>query len=419
MELSGKQQVRSTKGETMRPEEFASLSKAEQDALIAQVQKTDKAVEKIVQDEKGQPISMKDFEDRIKGVMEGFIKGMTSVDRKHFMFPGIGDDKHMADDLTPQGKYGKMRMFLKALVGKNVQVLNAMHQESATKANLSEGTTTAGGFLVPEEFKAEILRLQPIYGVIRGESRILPMAFDVVNIPAANGEVTAHWINEAAAVHSTDPTFRQVTLTINKLGSIPQVTNELLADANVGILDYLAMTIAEQFSKEEDNQGFNGTGSPFVGILGATGVPESTHAGGAVALSYQDIVRCTGQLYTNALSNAKFYFHRTVVANIRGLITTAGAPIFPITADAIGPYPIVQSEILPNSASATATAYGVFGDLRRGLIMGERGSIAMKLTEEGTVGGNNLFEKDMSALRVIERVALGVALPSSFLTIAG
>jgi HK97 family phage major capsid protein len=404
----------------MNAEQFLKLSKAEQDALIAQVDKINKGVEQIVQAEVGQEkLTMKQFEEKMEAVVEKFIKGMTPVDKKHFMFPGIGDDKTMADDLSAQGKFAKTKKFFAALIGKNTTVLNQLHSEVATKANLNEGTTTAGGFLVPEEFKAEILRLQPLYGVIRQNVRIMPMAYDVVNIPVANQEVTASWVNEGAQITSTDPTFRQVTLTINKLASIPQVTNELLADANVSVIEFLAMTIAEQFAKEEDRQGFNGTGSPFVGALSATGVPQGTHVGGAIALSYGDLSRFTGQLYSNAKQNAKFYFHRSMIARIQGLITTAGAPIFGATAGNVFGYPIVDTEILPSDAAATGTNYGLFGDLRRGMIMGERNGMTMKITEEGTVGGNNLFEKDMAALRVIERVTMGVVLPSSFLTIKG
>lgn len=404
----------------MTADEFLKLSKHEQDLLISKMGDVQEAAKKIADQEIGMSkMTMKEFETKMEGVCEKLIKGMTPVDRKHFMFPGIGDNAQMADDLTPQGKFYKTKKFFSALSGKDAKVLNAMHAEVATKANLSEGTTTAGGFLVPEEFKAEVLRLQPLYGVIRQNVRIMPMAYDIVNIPVADREVTASWVNEAAQITSTDPTFRQVTLTINKLASIPQVTNELLADANVSVIEFLAMTIAEQFAKAEDQQGFNGTGSPFVGALFATGVPQGTHVGGAIALSYGDIARFTGSLYANALGNAKFYFHRSMIARVQGLITTAGAPIFGATTNSLFGYPLVNTEILPSDATVTGTNYGLFGDLRRGMIMGERGSMTMKITEEGTVGGNNLFEKDMAALRVIERVALGVCLPSSFLTIKG
>jgi HK97 family phage major capsid protein len=210
-------------------------------------------------------------------------------------------------------------------------------------------------------------------------------------------------------------------LTIKKLASIPKVTNELLADANVQVISYLSELIAEQFAKAEDDQLFNGSGSPFVGCLQATGVPSRAQAGGtaAVSLSYQDLINATGDIYTNALSNAKFYFNRTMGAHIRGLITTAGAPIFSNTAQEIAGFPIVLAEMLPikTNAAAASTAYAIFGDLRKGVAIGERGSITMKISDQATVNSDNLFEKDMVALRAIERFTLGVVLPSSFLKI--
>ena len=108
-----------------------------------------------------------------------------------------------------------------------------------------------------------------------------------------------------------------------------------------------------------------------------------------------------------------------MIAHVRSLITTAGAPIFGgLANDALG-YPMVNTEVMATRAAATGTVFGIFGDLRRGLAMGERGSMTMKLGEEGTVGANNLFEKDLVALRVIERVAMGVLLPSSVLKLKG
>lgn len=402
----------------MKPEEFAGLSKAQQDLLIKKYSEIDDITKQIAKDDEGKKqLTMPEMEDMIKGVMEGYMKRMTPVDKKFFQFPGVGTD--IQDDTTPKGKFAKTRRFMKALIGKDMQVANAMHQEVATKANLSEGTTTAGGFLVPEEFVAEILRLAPEYGVIRSQARIIPMKYDVINIPAAGTTLqSAIWTNEAASIKQTDPTFRQVTLTINKLAALPKVTNELLADADVSVIQYLAEIIAEAFAKEEDNQAFNGSGAPFVGVLQATGAPTSPQAGGTAAqsLSYQDLVLATGDIYSNALSNAKFYFNRSMNAHIRALITTAGAPIFGATAKEIAGYPIVDTEMLPMKPNAVAasTAYAIFGDLRKGVAMGERGSMTMKISEEATVDSDNLFEKDMAALRMIERVALGVLLPSAF-----
>lgn len=401
----------------LNQEEFSKLSKEQQQELLKKMGEVQELCKLAgAADEGFKQLSMKELEDKVKEVAQKHIQSMTAVDKKFFAFPGIGK---ITDDVTPLGKWGKTQMFLKALAGADVQLLRTMHDEVRTKANLSEGTTTAGGFLVPEEFKAEVLRIAAEYGVIRRECRMIPMAYDVVNIPAAGTtDQSAIWTNEAAQIKQTNPTFRQVVLTINKLAALPKVTNELLADANVDVITYLAQLIGEAFAKEEDNQGFNGIGSPFVGALSATGVPTSPHAGGTAAqsLSYQDLINATGNIYTNATGNAKFYFNRSMGAHIRGLITTAGAPIFSSVAQEIAGYPLVIAEALPFKANAAAagTAYAIFGDLRKGLAMGERGSITMKISDQATVDSDNLFEKDMAALRMIERIAIGVLLPSAF-----
>jgi HK97 family phage major capsid protein len=296
-----------------------------------------------------------------------------------------------------------------------------MHEEQRVLKNLSEGTTTAGGFLVPEEFRAEIVRLAPIYGVIRRDARVIPMRYDTLNIPAAGTQdQTATWTNESSTIASTDPTFRQLTLTINKLAAIPSVTNELLDDANVDVLNYLAMIIAEAFASEEDNQGFNGTGSPFVGLLEATGVPTTPLASGTSmeSLSYPDLVKASHNIYDNATIGAKYYFHRSMLGHLRSRISTTGSPILLPNQTELAGYPFVSAERLPGTSHASASVgtfpFAIFGNLSRALAMGERGSMTLKLGTEGTVGANNLFEQDMVALRVIERIAMGVLLPSAF-----
>lgn len=403
-------------------EEFEKLTPEQQKALMDQVKKIqDDQLELKKAETKLPQLSMKELEDVCKGVMDNMIKRMTPVDKKYFALPGIGNDPKLLDDLSPQAKGIKFKAFCRALIGGDRQTLVKMSDDVAKVRNLSEGTTTAGGFLVPEEFRAEIQRLEPLYGVIRANARIIPMAFDTINIPAAGStRQSANWTNEAAQILQTDPTFRQLTLTINKLASLPVVTSELLSDANVDVMNYLAMIIAEEFGKQEDIQGFNGTGSPFVGVLNATGVPTTPHAGGTsvLSLSYPDIVKATTSIYTNAAAGSKFYFHRTVIGHIRSLITTTGAPIMGATADSVAGYPLVAAEVLPNTnLAASLGTYAIFGNLNRGLAFGERGSITMDIGREGTVASNNLFEKDMVALRVIERVSMGVLLPSAFVKI--
>lgn len=399
----------------MTREDFDKLTSEEKEQYLANVESIQKQQEKLANDEKGlSKLSMKDFENKIKGTVEDMIKPMTKVDRKFFAFPGIG---YVDGDQSAEGKFDKTKRFLKALVGGDVVTARHMSEEVRVKANLSEGTAGSGGYLVPEEFKAEILRLAPVYGVIRANSRMIPMASDTMLIPAAGGtNQSAIWTNEAAQILQTNPNFEQVTLTIKKLAAIPKVTNELLADANVDVIRYLAELIAEAFAKEEDNQGFLGTGSPFVGVCSSTGSPSRAVCASTISsLSYPDLIQVTGDIYANAISGAKFYLHRSVIAMIKAITTTTGAPLFTSNMADIFGFPLVNTEAVRSVSTMGAsdgTCFGVFGDLRRGYAMGERGSITMAISSDATVDSDNMFEKDMVALRAIERVAMGVLLPS-------
>lgn len=401
----------------MRQEEFDALPKEQKEQILAAAEKLVEDQKRIAAEEGGiKAMTMKDFEGKVKGIIEDLIKPMTRVDRKYFALPGIG---FIDDNVSPEGKFGKMKKFLQALSRNDVSVARQISEEVRIKANLSEGSTTGGGYLVPEEFKAEILRLAPTFGVIRRECRIIPMAYDIMNIPASGAtDQSALFTNEAAQILQTNPNFGQVTLTINKLAAIPKVTNELLADANVDVIQYLAEQIAWAFAKAEDNQGFLGTGSPFMGLCESTGSPLRAMVGGTAGqLSYPDLVVATGDIYSNVLEGAKFYLHRSIIARLKAIVTTAGAPVFPLPMNDVVGYPLVSCEgcrSVATMGTSDGTTYGIFGNVRMGYAMGERGSITMKISDQATVDSDNLFEKDMVALRMIERIAMAVLLPSAW-----
>ncbi len=171
----------------MTQEEFKKLPANEQLAILKQLEHFSKlAKEHEAADSLLPQMNMKDFEEKIKGIMEAQIRTMTPADKRHFAFPGIGTDKSLMDRIDPEAKFAKTQLFLRALAGGETQVLKDMDKVARTKANLSEGTASAGGFLVPEEFKAEILRLVPMYGVMRANARMIPMMSDVAHIPVSN-----------------------------------------------------------------------------------------------------------------------------------------------------------------------------------------------------------------------------------------
>jgi HK97 family phage major capsid protein len=406
----------------MTHEEFLKLPKADQDAILAKSEEIQKTLE--ADKSTAKPINKDEMTEIMNMAMEKNFAKMTPIDKKYLAFPGV--DPKTIDNQTDTGKFIKMTKFLNAMVKKDVQVLQTMSDDVRKKAAYgNEATGSEGAYLVPEEFASEVLRLAVDYGVARKDCRKVPMRYDTMNFPAAGTTVaSAHWTNEASQIYGTFPDFKQVILTIKKLATLPKMSSELLRDSNVDVQTYLQMLIAQAFAKQEDTQCFCGVGAPFVGAMNATGIGTYTHIGGSaiVCLSYTDLALIPANMYPMAQNGAKYYFHRSIMYNLMSIVTSAGAPIFPQTGvnQAFG-YPIQYTEVLPgltHTAAATDnTTYAIFGNFGMGMLMGERGGLEMKLIEEGTVGADNLAEKDLVALRVIERICFGVALPSCFISI--
>lgn len=350
-------------------------------------------------------LSMDDFDALIASTIEKHIKGMGAVERKHGIFPYVDEKKQLA-----QSKFENAKEFLKALYGR----------DSATLKSLSEGTDSEGGYLVPDEFTAEILRLAEDFGVFRANARVLPMSKKLRDIPVLTTGVSATIVGESTQITESDAVFGNAQLVAKKLGAITAMSNELIADASVPIVQYLAEIFAEAIAGLEDTQGFqgSGSGSNFTGALIASGVNTVTMGSTKTAftdVTYDNLVDVMTSVKSGALQNAKWYMHRTVWANILKLEDTAGQKIAVQSVlngnqGLLLGYPVRLVEKMPaNADTAVSTSFILFGDLRRACLLGDRQEITLGVSQDATIGSNNLFEKNMSGIRVLERVGIVTA----------
>lgn len=135
----------------------------------------------------------------------------------------------------------------------------------------NEGTNTAGGYLVPHQFEADLIDLREMYGVFRANAKIVPMSSDTRSDPRRTGGLTAYWGAESEAMTASDKSWDRVNLTAKKMYVYSKVTAELSEDAVVSMADDLASEIAYAFATKEDAAGFTGDGtSTYGGIVGVT-----------------------------------------------------------------------------------------------------------------------------------------------------
>lgn len=314
------------------------------------------------------------------------------------------------------------------------------HKDSSALAQfkaMTEGTGSAGGFVVPEEFAAEVFRVVEDFGLVPKLARKFPMGSDTLNIPRLSSSVAVYWAGETGSTTPSQAVFEQVVMQAKTLSGITPMSNELLADANVSVVDLLVSLFAEAIAGELDNQGFNGVGAPFTGILSDAGVTVYTPATGNSTFtlcSTPDNVRTLiSKIKPWALQGAAFVMHRTVwalfqtakastsgnyfLSTFNPVMSGAQAQGFPLAmAGTMWGYPVYLSDKMP-TATAVSTKYVIFGNLGN-LFMGTRADMSVDISKEATVGGFNLFQQNMSAVRVTTRLALAVGLPSAFACLA-
>lgn len=329
---------------------------------------------------------------------------------------------------TKQAADEKIAKFIKSVKIGDSKTLDEMGIKAMT-----EGTDSAGGFLVPQELYNEIIRIAEDFGYARKFGR----KFNLSSPAAINAEassVSVTWPGEGGDGTESQPVLKQLRLEPKTLMGISTQSNELLADANTSVVDYLTLLFAEAFAGEEDNQAFNGVGTPFTGVLQHDDVSEVVMGSGStdfVDVTIDNLIDMRAQVKSSVLPTCGYWMHRTVWAaiqkiteNSRHVLTYTNPQVVmsgPTQLRALAPvgaidqYPVYLSDKMPSvSDTAVSTPFIIFGSMERGLFFGDRQQVAMAISEHATVGSNNMFTQNKSAVRMTERVAIGVGLPAAF-----
>lgn len=361
----------------------------------------------------------------VKEAVDAQVKELgVSIDQKFAKFgPAVS-----VEDIKAMEWKAKTAKFIKAVYNKDREELSTFRKA------MNEGTGSAGGFVVPEEFSAEVFRIVEDFGLVAKMATRITMGSDTMNIPTVSSSVSISYPGEATAGTESQPVLAQVQLLAKTCVGLTAMSNELLADANVSVVDLLATLFAEAIAGEVDDQGLTGTGSPFTGLLGNASVTAVQMTGGkdtfaeATLGDYRDLITAVKPW---ALQGAGYIMHRTIWGNIQKLRTADttgdyfGASTNPVivgvpqgypsaTAGFLWGYPVYLSDKMPAlTDTAVATKFVIFGNLKH-VFYGVRQEIAVDTFNSGTVGTINLIDQNMSGVRVIARHAIAVGLPTAF-----
>ena len=297
------------------------------------------------------------------------------------------------------------KQWLRALAQQRQGNPEAMSKVQAQIRAMGESTNSGadGGYLVPEEFSTLVITKKSAIAKMRKFATVIPMVTDKLHVPYDNNNTAPTWESENSNPTPSDASFAEITLTPYKLKVLSVVSNELLADANVSIINYLAEQFARTMAAEEDKQFFTGNGSSKPTGLRSLSVTSVTQAG--ASLAYSDVLKLFMALPEQYRANATFATSPTGIQLLMGLVDDQHRPIFMPSWEAGKPAtlfgrPLIEVADWPTNltvGSASNTTEIWFGDLST-YVVGDRQALEMSISTE------RYFEYDQTALKAILRV---------------
>jgi HK97 family phage major capsid protein len=235
----------------------------------------------------------------------------------------------------------------------------------------SKGTTTDGGFTIPQGFGGKVIEkmltvgpcLDPnVVNLIRTDTNA-DIPFPIENA-RANGTATA----EAAVFGDSSPTFSQKTLKAYKYGTIVLASEELLNSEDAGLQDYLARNMGVAVGTAVNSiltLGTAGNVPEGVSHAAGSGVTGSTAVAGVPTYeNLVDLVHSVDSLYASQPSTG-FMLRRSTLGSIRKIKDGNGTYIFVPAANQSMPSTLLGYSVYENpyvAAVGTAAKSILFGD---------------------------------------------------------
>jgi len=275
----------------------------------------------------------------------------------------------------------------------------------------------AGGFLVPEVLRAELLRVALETAVVRPRARVIPMDSARVPFPAIDstshassvfGGITGTWTEESGTIGETEAKFGRVVLQACKLATMCDVPNELLSDSIISFAALIEQLLPEAISWYEDTAFMtgNGVGQPL-GVLNSAALVTVTKETGQVAdtIVWENLVKMYSRMLPSSLGRAVWVANGDCFPELATMalsVGTGGSAIW-LNNGVQGPpssilgRPLILTEKVPTIGGAGSGKDISFIDFGYYLI-GDR----MQMRAESSM--HVKFTTDQTTYRIIERV---------------
>ena len=366
-----------------------------------------------------------------KMITDGIDKGMqTFMEESGIQRPDITVNVNQNDPTPLRGKGASYnRRALGAILDKEFTdtadfLYSIWHKNQAgadrwrkIRNDYSSIDPSAGGFLVPEILRAELLRVALETAIVRSRARVIPMDSSRVPFPTIDstsnastvfGGVSASWTEEGASLAESEAKFGRIVLQASKLACRCDVPNELLQDSIVSFAAFIDNILPAAIAWFEDTAFMtgNGVGQPL-GVLNSPALVTVTKETGQVAdtVVWENIVKMYSRMLPASLATAVWVANIDTFPEFATMslsVGTGGSAIW-LNNGVTGPpmtilgRPVIFTEKVPTIGGAGSGKDVSFIDFGYYLI-GDR----MQMRAESSIHAQ--FTTDQTVYRIIERV---------------
>lgn len=197
------------------------------------------------------------------------------------------------------------------------------------KAAMAEGAGATGGYTVPVQFYADLLRLVAEDAFVRQMCTVMPMQSLSMYVPALNqtgspaagtsaffGGIIATWQPEAQTIAQSNPTFNQIQLTARTLEFYTVASNQLLQDNAVALDTLLTTLFKEGMAWFYDYYILRGNGSDQpLGILNAPGTYSQSRTT-ATSFVFADVANMLSHFLMTSWTKGCWVMHPSLIPQL-------------------------------------------------------------------------------------------------------
>lgn len=279
-----------------------------------------------------------------------------------------------------------------ALTNEQVQLMQRMLSpigEREARA-LGVGTATAGGYLVPAEFRNKLIETLKWFGPMRQVAEVIttdngttlpwPTNNDTANVGAILAENTAMTEQDIVLGTASLDAYMYTSKMV-------RVSLQLIQDTGISIESILPRKLGERIGRIQNQHFTTGTGTaqPLGLIPGGTAVQAAS--GNTTSVPYNllvDVITAIDPAHL-AGGNCKWMLSSTALGTFRKVLDTQNRPIWEPSVQAGQPDVILGYPVLLNNDLAVPAAsakFGAFGDYRAGYVIRDVTGVQMMQLRE-------------------------------------